>query len=168
MRKINYNLLFKLLLIAMLTFFAGFFLPKNLISNAFSIFEVLLVVFGVALTLFTFIQGVVQNCKNNFLSSVNKGKDYLLDKFNGLDEIVKELKGDVFNLLIILLGFGFVALFFGQIENVVWQEVFNYLKYLVIFLNVFLIFDLVMTMFKLIEINAELNKIAIKDKEDKI
>ena len=84
MKKINYNLLFKLLLISMLTFFAGFFLPKNLITNAFSIFEVLLVVFGVALTLFTFIQGVVQNCKNNFLSSEKKGKDYIsfLDNYD--------------------------------------------------------------------------------------
>lgn len=165
MKKINYNLLFKLLLIAILTFFAGFFLPNQLLADNTAIFEMLLAVFGVALTLFTFIQGIVQNCKSSFLAAVKKEKQYLIDKFNGLDSIVKELKEDVLGLLLVLLCYGFIALFFGSIDNCIWQEIFQYVKYCVVFINVFMVLDLVLTMFKLIEINAELNKIAVIERE---
>jgi hypothetical protein len=94
-----------------------------------------------------------------------KEKQYLIDKFNGLDSIVKELKEDVLGLLLVLLCYGFIALFFGSIDNCIWQEIFQYVKYCVVFINVFMVLDLVLTMFKLIEINAELNKIAVIERE---
>lgn len=166
MKKINYNLLFKGLLISCLTFVGGFFLPNSTLNDDLKMFEILLASFGVALTLFTFTQGIVQNCKSSFLLSVKKGKDYLIDKFNGLDNIVKELQEDVLGLLIVTSTFGFVALFFGSITNDVWQEILSYFKYLSLFVSFFLILDLVLSMFKLIQINAELNKIAARDREN--
>ena len=165
MKRINYNLLFKGLLICCFTFLGGFFIPNSLLSDNLKIFEILLTVFGIVLTLFTFIQGIVQNCKSSFLLSVRKDKDYLIEKFEGLDDIVKELKDDVLGLLGVVALFGFVSLFFGHITNEVWQEILSYFKFLIIFATFFLVLDLVLTMFKLIQINAELNKIAAKERE---
>ena len=166
MKKINYNLLFKGLVIFVMTFFAGYFLPDNWLSDRAKIFEVLLTVFGVALTLFTFIQGIVQDCKSSFLVSVKKDKAYLIEKFNGLDCIVKELKEDVLVILITMFFYGFIILFFGHITNQIWQQILVYFTYFIVFLTAFLIFDIVLTMFKLIEINAELNKIAVIEREN--
>ena len=75
-------------------------------------------------------------------------------------------KEDVLGLLIVTSTFGFVALFFGSITNDVWQEILSYFKYLSLFVSFFLILDLVLSMFKLIQINAELNKIAARDREN--
>ncbi len=166
MKKINYNLLFKGLTLSVMTFFAGYFLPNNWLSDRTKIFEVLLTVFGVALTLFTFIQGIVQDCKSSFLVSVKKDKNYLLEKFEGLDLIVKELKEDVLWLLVSMFLFGFVMLFFSHITNQIWQQILVYFTYFTIFLTAFLVIDIVLTMFKLIEINAHLNKIAVVEREN--
>lgn len=166
MKKINYNLLFKGLAISVMTFFAGYFLPDNWLSDRTKIFEVLLTVFGVALTSFTFIQGIVQDCKSSFLVSVNKDKKYLLEKFEGLDYIVKELKEDVLWLLVSMFLFGFVMLFFSHIMNQIWQQILVYFTYFTIFLTALLVIDIVLTMFKLIEINAHLNKIAVMEREN--
>lgn len=166
MKRVNYNLLFKGLLILCLTFIGGFFLPNSLLTDNLKMFEMLFASFGVSLTLFTFIQGIVQNCKSSFLISVKKSKEYLLDKFKGLDNIVKELQEDVLGLLIFTSLFGLVALFFGHIENEVFQEILSYIKYFVLFVAFFLILDLVLSMFKLIQINSELNKIAAMDREN--
>lgn len=165
MKKINYNLLFKGLLIVFLTFMGGFFLPNLLLTDNLKLFEILLVIFGIALTLFTFVQGIIQNCKSSFLSSVKKGKDYLIAKFRGLDDIVKELQSDVFGILLITVLFGFVALFFGHISYEIWQEILSYFKYFIVFTTFFLVLDLVLTMFKLIQVNAELNIIAVNERD---
>lgn len=165
MKKIDYNILCKLIVISVLIFFAGYFLPKDYLCDYVKIFEVLLTVFGVALTAFTFMQGIVQNCKSSFLLSVKKDKEYLLQKFAGLDAIVKELKSDVLGLLTILILFGGIVLFFSHINNEIWQSVLIYFKYFIVFLTVFLVVDIVLAMFKLIEINAELNKIAVRERE---
>lgn len=166
MKKINYNLLCKILVISVLTFFSGYFLPENYLSDQTKIFEMLITIFGVALTVFTFIQGIVQNCKSSFLVSVKKEQSYLIQKFEGLDAIVKELKGDVWGLLLIPLVFGSIMLFFSHIDNSRWQEFLIYFKYFIIFLTVFLVVDIVLTMFKLIEINATLNIIAVREREE--
>ena len=166
MKKINYNLLCKILVILILTFFSGYFLPKDYLNEQIKIFEMLITIFGVALTVFTFIQGIVQNCKSSFLVSVKKEQNYLIQKFEGLDAIVKELKGDVWGLLITPLIFGSIVLFFSHIDNSRWQECLIYFKYFIIFLTVFLVVDIVLTMFKLIEINATLNIIAVREREE--
>ena len=164
MKKINYCLFFQILLILVLTFFAGYFLPINYIDNNLKIFEIFITIFGISLTLYTFIQGVVQNCKNNLILKDKEQEIGLGEKFSKLDGIVDELKSDTLVILITTLFFGGLSLFFGGIENNIWLHIFNYIRYLSIFIIVFLIIDLTLTMFKLVQINAMLNKLTIKKK----
>ena len=164
MKKINYCLCFQILLILVLTFFAGYFLPINYIDNNLKIFEIFITIFGISLTLYTFIQGVVQNCKNNLILKDKEQEIGLGEKFSKLDGIVDELKSDTLVILITTLFFGGLSLFFGGIENNIWLHIFNYIRYLSIFIIVFLIIDLTLTMFKLVQINAMLNKLTIKKK----
>ena len=163
--KINYYLICQILIIGILTFFAGYFLNHEIVKDNLKLFEILITIFGLMITLFTFIQGIIQNSKNNFLKSLDK-KEIKKDKFIKLDNIVDELKGDVFLLLIMTLLFGGIALFFGGIENYIWQSIFAYIKFLIIFVVVFIVIDAVMTIFKLIQINNLLNLKCI-DKDDK-
>ncbi len=166
--KINYYFLCQILIIGMLTFFAGYFLNHDIVKDNLKLFEIFITIFGLIITLFTFIQGIIQNSKNNFLKSSEK-KESKKDKFIKLDEIVGELKSDILLLLIITLLFGGFALFFGGIENCVWQYIFSYIKFLIIFIVAFTVIDVVMTMFKLIQINNLLNLKSIDNanKEDK-
>lgn len=154
--KINYYLLCQILIIGILTFFAGYFLNHDMVKDNLKLFEIFITIFGLIITLFTFIQGIIQNSKNNFLRSSER-KETKKDKFIKLDEIVGELKSDILLLLIVTLTFGGFALFFGKIENWVWQHIFSYIKFLIIFIVSFIVIDVVMTMFKLIQINNLLN-----------
>ena len=106
MKKINYCLCFQILLILVLTFFAGYFLPINYIDNNLKIFEIFITIFGISLTLYTFIQGVVQNCKNNLILKDKEQEIGLGEKFSKLDGIVDELKSDTLVILITTLFFG--------------------------------------------------------------
>ena len=137
MKKINYCLCFQILLILVLTFFAGYFLPINYIDNNLKIFEIFITIFGISLTLYTFIQGVVQNCKNNLILKDKEQEIGLGEKFSKLDGIVDELKSDTLVILITTLFFGGLSLFFGGIENNIWLHIFNYIRYLSIFIIVF-------------------------------
>ena len=65
-------------------------------------------------------------------------------------------------ILIVTLFFGGFSLFFSNIGNDIWLNIFNYVRYLNIFTIVFLVIDLTLTMFKLVQINAEINKWIIK------
>lgn len=168
MKKIrfNYYLLCQILIVFILTFFAGYFLPAELIGDNLKIFEVFITIFGIAITLFTFIQGVIQSSKSNLLKTSIKIED-IKDKFMKLDDIINELKGDVLFSLTITIIYGGIALFFGSIDNLIWQQIFVYIKYFLIFMLVFVLIDLTITMFKLVKINNILNLKITENKNNK-
>ena len=146
-----------ILLFILLTFLLGFFVRNNIFNFEAEICAILFALFGLSLTIYTFIQGTVQNIKSTFIKK-KKNKDYIFEKFSKIDSIVEQLSQDIKAILFSTLAYLIIVFFFKQIVCN-WFEIL--LKYLqsAIFISIALaIIDLTYSMFTLSKINAELNK----------
>ena len=114
-RKTNkiVDLLIQIVLLVAFTFLGGFFVPRSYLNYKLEIGTALIAIWGVGITLFTFIQGVVQNTKTNLMQT-NKDKAYLLDKYKKVDSIINHLAGDVRIILYVSLGYILLNLFFAR------------------------------------------------------
>ena len=165
-KRNNYilNIIFIIIILAASTFLCGFFIPRQYIENYSNIISILLAIFGVAITLFTFLQGVVQSSKTNLLHS-NREKSYKEDKLLKLDNIVNELMSDLKWMLFSILIYIIIVFFFLQIENSIFQEILCYIQYLLFSIIVLTTLDLIFTMFKLVKINSLLNNMLIDNEQ---
>lgn len=161
-KKLIQYLVFVIIFIT-LVFLCGFFAPREYLLYHGAIITALITIFGVSITLYTFIQGLIQNLKESLSKSFIKSatiKDYK----HKIDKINKELRGDVKVSLFSTLIYILFCLFFDQISNDVWQTILVYIYYSCLVSILFAILDLAFTMFKLVEISAFVNNELLQEK----
>ena len=156
------SIIIQLMLLAAFTFLGGFFVPKKVLDDKLSMIGILIAVWGIALTLFVFIQGVVQGCKSTLIEH-NNDKKYVIEKYKKLDAIVDELAKDV-KCISVSEGLFFVVVFFCQINNEICQCIMHYVQFLIIGIIILSSIDIIRTMFKLVKINELLNINAVYNK----
>lgn len=166
-KKILRLVLFALIYIS-LVLLCGFLVPRKYLANQGAIITALITIFGVSITLYTFIQGLIQNIKDSLTRSVLSLEQCTKYK-QRIDAINKELKGDVIVTLISALLYIMFYLFFTQISNEIWQTILVFIDFAILVAILFAILDLAFTMFKLIDIVAFINNELLKDcsNEDK-
>ncbi|MCM1454929.1 MAG: hypothetical protein NC037_00150 [Bacteroides sp.] len=150
------------IILILTTFLCGYFAPSYLLEDIKTIIMILLTIFGVALTIFIFLQNVVQNVKNNIFG-LKKTKEYKIDKFKKLDSIVNELMGDIKWLIIAIVAYIILILFFMQISNNVFQIILQYIQYLIFSIIALAILDLILATFSLIKICSNINLTSLAD-----
>lgn len=107
-------LISQIALLIVFTFLGGFFVPQKFLEDKLSILGLLIAIWGVAITLFVFVQGVVQSCKSNLLNS-NNSKDYVVEKYSKIDRIIRELTQDI-KCISIMLAVYFVFIIFAAFD----------------------------------------------------
>ena len=160
-KKILRLVLYALIYIS-LVLLCGFLIPRKYLANQGAIITVLITIFGVSITLYTFIQGLIQSIKDSLTRSVlslEQSSNYK----HKIDDINKELKGDVIVSLISSLLYIAFCLFFSQICNEIWQTILVFIDYAILVAILFAVLDLAFTMFKLIDIVAFINNELLKD-----
>lgn len=160
-KKILRLVLFALIYIS-LVLLCGFLVPRKYLANQGAIITALITIFGVSITLYTFIQGLIQNIKDSLTKSVLSLEQCTKYK-QRIDAINAELKGDVIVTLISALLYIMFCLFFTQISNEIWQTILVFIDYAILVAILFAILDLAFTMFKLIDIVAFINNELLKD-----
>lgn len=163
--KINKKILRLVLYISIyisLVLLCGFLVPRKYLANQGAIITALITIFGVSITLYTFIQGLIQNIKDSLTKSVLSLEQCTKYK-QRIDAINTELKGDVIVTLISALLYIMFCLFFTQISNEIWQTILVFIDYAILVAILFAILDLAFTMFKLIDIVAFINNELSKD-----
>lgn len=156
-------LISQIALLIVFTFLGGFFVPQKFLEDKLSILGLLIAIWGVAITLFVFVQGVVQSCKSNLLNS-NNSKDYVVEKYSKIDRIIRELTQDIKCISIMLAVYFVFIIFFTQIDNAVWQKITIYIQFFIFGVIILAVVDLIGTMIKLVRINELLNMNAAKNK----
>ncbi len=159
------DLIIQIAVLVGFTVLGGLFIPRSYLNHSLEIGIALTAIWGVAITLFTFIQGVVQNTKTNLIQT-KKSKEYVLDKFNKIDSIIKHLAEDVRLILYVSLGYILLNLFFAQIQGNVWQGIMAYVQCFLFGLIALALYDLMQTMFKLVQINELLNQRVVDSREE--
>lgn len=156
-------LISQIALLIVFTFLGGFFVPQKFLEEKLSILGLLIAIWGVTITLFVFVQGVVQSCKSNLLNS-NSSKDYVVEKYGKIDRIIRELMQDIKCISIMLAVYFVFIIFFTQIDNAVWQKITIYIQFFIFGVIILAVVDLIGTMIKLVRINELLNMSAAKNK----
>lgn len=165
MKKINKKILrlvLYTLIYVSLVLLCGFLVPRKYLANQGAIITTLITIFGVSITLYTFIQGLVQNIKDSLAKSI-LSSDQCKNYRQKIDAINTELKGDVIVSLIAALLYIMFCLFFTQISNEIWQTILVFIDYAILVAILFAILDLAFTMFKLVDIVAFINNELLKD-----
>lgn len=153
------------IMVVVFTVLGGLFIPRSFLNHRIEIGTALIAVCGIAITLFTFIQGLVQSTKTNLMKS-NVDRSVILKKYDRIDSIINHLAGDVKIIVYTSAGYIGLNLFFAQLSNSVWQSIMVYIQYCLFGIIALALNDLIKTMFKLVEINELLNKMVLLPKEE--
>lgn len=144
-------------IILVFTGLAGSFAPREYLDKRVEIGAIMIAIWGVAITLFTFVQGLVQSCKTNLLQT-NFCSQYIIDKFDKIDSIINHLAGDVKAILLISILYLNLSLFLIQIQNDIWQCIMVYTQYFLFGMVALALYDLMGAMLKLVKANQIINR----------